>query len=410
MKKYITIIGILLLLITSSVSAQQELNIYLQTAAENNPGLKAKFNDYLAALEVAPQVKALPDPQIAFGYFIQPVETRVGPQRLKFSASQMFPWFGTLQDKENVAIQLAKAKYEAFEEAKSKLFNEVRSTYYNFYFNDKAIDITNENLDILNVFQKLAIVKVEAGLVAAVDEYRIEMETADLENQLALLKDKQIVLQVMFNNLLNVKDDNPVIVPEMLWTSDFNLSKQAALDSIRINNHQLLDIDFQSEALRVRRDLASKSGKPGFSLGLDYTMVGQGENNLAGTDAFMFPKVGITIPLYRNKYEAMVQEVVYLEIGKANEKVDKTNILEILFENGWKEYRDASRRIFLYGSQLNLAQKSLKLLETDYATGNKNFEEILRMERKYLKYNLELEKAKADKQAAISFITYLMGN
>ena len=156
MKKYKTIIGIILLLISSVVSAQEELNRYLQTAAENNPGLKAKFNEYMAALEVAPQVKVLPDPQVAFGYFIQPVETRVGPQNFKFSATQMFPWFGTLKAKENAVIQLAKAKYEAFEEAKSKLFNEVRSTYYNIYFNNKAVGITTENIGILNAFRQLA--------------------------------------------------------------------------------------------------------------------------------------------------------------------------------------------------------------------------------------------------------------
>ena len=67
----------------------------------------------------------------------------------------MFPWFGTLKAKENVAIQMAKAKYEV-PEAKSMLFNEVRSTYYNLYFNRKAIEITRENLTILNTFQKLA--------------------------------------------------------------------------------------------------------------------------------------------------------------------------------------------------------------------------------------------------------------
>jgi outer membrane protein TolC len=390
-------------------SAQEGLNNYLQTAAENNPGLKAKFNEYMAALEVAPQVKALPDPQVAFGYFIKPVETKAGPQEFKISASQMFPWFGTLKAKENAAIQLAKAKYEVFEEAKSKLFNDVRSTYYNVYFNNKAITITAENIDILNIFQRLAYIKVEAGLVSAVDEYRIEMEIGDLENQLALLKDKQYVLDVMFNNQLNLDNNEPVIVPEKLWTNDFILSKQTALDSILLNNHQLLSIDLQSEALRYEREVAGKSGKPDFNIGLDYTIVGKGDNNSAGTDAFLFPKIGMTIPLYRNKYKAMVQEVIYLETAKENEKVNQINVLETLFENGWKEYRDANRRLVLYESQLYLAQKSLTLLETDYATGNKNFEEILRMERKFLKYNLELEKARADKQAAISFITYLMG-
>jgi hypothetical protein len=46
----------------------------------------------------------------------------------------------------------------------------------------------------------------------------------------------------------------------------------------------------------------------------------------------------------------------------------------------------------------------------EYTTANKNFEEILRMERKQLFYALELEKARSDKQAAVSFIDYLAGN
>ncbi len=101
-----------------------------------------------------------------------------------------------------------------------KLFNEVRSTYFNIYFNRRAIEITRENLTILNTFQKLANIKVEAGKVSAVDEYRIEMETGDLENQLALLIDKQYVLEVMFNNLLNVEIEQKVLTPEILWTDD----------------------------------------------------------------------------------------------------------------------------------------------------------------------------------------------
>ena len=409
MKRYRYIFGVLFLLISSMLSAQQELESYLQTAAENNPGLKSKFNEYMAALEVAPQVRALPDPTVAFGYFISPVETRVGPQQFKISASQMFPWFGTLEAKENVAIQTAKAKYEAFLEAKSKLFNEVRSTYFNVYFNRSAIDITRENLAILNTFQRLANIKVEAGKVSAVDEYRIEMEIGDLENQLALLVDKQYVLELMFNNLLNVEKERKVITPAILWTDDLGLGKEQVLDSIQSNNHQLLVLSMQQQALTFRKELAEKLGKPDFSLGLDYTFIGQGTNNLAGTDAFVFPMVGITIPLYRNKYKAMVNEVVYLQEAKESELTDKVNLLETILENAWKEYLDADRRIHLYISQLELANQSLKLLETEYATGSKNFEEILRMERKVLKYGLELEMARSDKQATISFINYLMG-
>ena len=408
MRKYIYIIG-LWLLIPFVAMAQQELDDYLVIAAENNPGLQVKFKEYMAALEVAPQVKALPDPQAAFAYFISPVETRVGPQQFKFSLSQMFPWFGTLETKENVASQTAKAKYEAFLESKSRLFNEVRSNYYNLYFNRKAIEITGENLAILGSFKKLANIKVEAGKVSSVDAYRVEMEIGDMENRLALLKDMQRVLKVMFINLLNAESGFEITIPESLWTRDIGLRKEQVWDTINSNNHQLLALSLQKEGLTFRKELAEKAGKPDFSIGFDYTVVGQGENNLAGTDAFLFPKVGITIPLYRNKYRAMVNEVVYLQEAKESEKAEKINLLETILELSWKDYLDSDRRIDLYITQQDLAEKSLKLLETEYATGNKNFEEILRMERKLLNYGLELEKARSDKQAAISFINYLMG-
>jgi cobalt-zinc-cadmium efflux system outer membrane protein len=408
MKKYIYIIG-LLLLIPFVAIAQQELDEYLVIAAENNPGLQAKFKEYMAALEIAPQVKALPDPQAAFAYFISPVETRVGPQHFKFSASQMFPWFGTLQTKESVADQAAKAKYEAFLESKSRLFNEVRSNYYNLYFNRRAIEISRENLEILGTFKKLANIKVETGKVSAVDEYRIEMEIGDMENHLALLKDMEHVLEVMFINLLNAEDELEIAIPESLWNRDIGLTKEQVWDSINGNNHQLLALSLQKEGLTFRKELAEKAGKPDLSIGFDYTVVGQGEDNLAGTDAFLFPKIGIRIPLYRNKYRAMVNEVVYLQEAKESEKADKINLLETILEKSWKDYSDSDRRIDLYNTQQDLAEQSLKLLETEYATGDKNFEEILRMERKNLNYGLELEKARSDKQAAISFINYLMG-
>jgi outer membrane protein TolC len=391
-----------------TVHAQDILEEYLTMAAENSPLLKAKFNDYLAALETVPQVGALPDPQLAFGYFIQPVQTRVGPQEFRISATQMFPWFGTLNARENVAIQAAKAKYELFKEAKARLFDEVRGTYYNLYFNQKAVSIVGENREILQRFQNLAVIKVETGKVSSVDEFRIEMEMGDLENQLALLRDKQQYLLVAFNNLLNT-DVTQVSLPDTLWNITLALSRQAILDSIKIGNHQLLGLELQREALSYKQEVAKKSGYPDLSLGLDYIAVGKGENNLSGQDAFMFPRIGISIPLYRDKYRSMIREAAYLETAKVLEKEDKMNMLETLFEKTWNELQDAERRIVLYHKQEDLANRSINLLEVEYATADKNFEEVLRMERKLLFYALELERARTDKQAAVSFLDYLMG-
>ncbi len=409
MKHKTYILAFLFSLMPSWIAAQEALNSYLETAAKNNPGLQASFNAYLASLEKAPQASAMPDPQIAFAYFIQPVETRLGPQQFKISASQFFPWFGTLNARENSAVQQAKAKYEAFEEEKYRLFREVKAEYFNFYLNQKSIEILGENIELLKSLQQLATVKVEGGLVSMADEYRIKMEINDLENQLAHLKDKQRAIEVSFHNLLNRDDSLEIRLPEDLWTSDLAYSRQAALDSIKAGNHQLLQLEFRQAALAAEKNAAQKEGMPGFKIGLDYTFIGEGSNNLSGKDAFVFPSVGISIPLYRNKYKAMVQEVVYLETANKSRSSEKENRLESLFQNSWKDYTEADRRIRLNREQEKLARQSLKILESEYATGNSDFEELLRMERKLLNYQLALEKAKADKQVAIAFIHYLMG-
>jgi hypothetical protein len=63
----------------------------------------------------------------------------------------------------------------------------------------------------------------------------------------------------------------------------------------------------------------------------------------------------------------------------------------------------------LFTKQSELAKRAIILLENEYANSGKNFEEILRMDKSVLKYSLELERAKTDKQASIAFINYLMG-
>ncbi len=403
------IILIIIIGLGEMLQAQEPLNRYLETAAENNPELQAKFNEYMAALEVAPQVKALPDPKVAFAWFISPVETREGPQRLQISASQYFPWFGTLKAKKSAAVQNAKAKYEVFKQTRSRLFQEVKVEFYNLYFNERAIKITLDNIQLLKSIRHMAIVKIESGLVSMVDEYRIQMEINELENQLALLRDEKWALQTGFRNMLNAGNDLNINLPDTLRQSDFPLKKQAALDSIQAGNHQLIKLDFRQAALANQKRAAKKAGMPDFNVGMTYTVIGQGENNASGKDAFVFPSVGITIPLYRKKYKAMVNEVAYLEVANQKKKENEKDALETLFEKTWKNYRDADRRILLYEKQAKLAQRALTLLESEYAAENTDFEEILRMERRVLKYNLEFEKAKTDKQAAIAFIHYLMG-
>ena len=58
-------------------------------------------------LEKTGYAGSLPDPIVVYGYLIEQVETRVGPQNQRVSLRQSFPWFGTLGDKKDIAFEMA---------------------------------------------------------------------------------------------------------------------------------------------------------------------------------------------------------------------------------------------------------------------------------------------------------------
>ena len=123
----------------------QTLDDYFQVAAENNPGLLSKYKNFEAAMQRVTQLSSLPDPNLSFGYFISPVETRVGPQQARFSLTQMFPWFGTLSFQEEAASLSAEAKYQEFLDARNKLYYQVAASYYPLYELEKLISIEEES-------------------------------------------------------------------------------------------------------------------------------------------------------------------------------------------------------------------------------------------------------------------------
>ena len=415
MKNKILILNFFLLLSLTGIAqiTQETIETYLKNAAENNPGLKAKFNDYMAAMEKVPQVGTLPDPQFAFGYFINPIETRLGPQKATFGLKQAFPWFGLLDAKEDIATELAKAKYEAFENSKSNLFFEVKTSYFNYYFMDKAIQITKDNIEILRIFKNLSLVKIENGNASIIDELRVELELNDLENQLALFIDSKKVFQTKFNNLLNRDNSVLINVPKDLWQDRLAYENLTLLDSIYSNNHEIKSIDHKLNAFMNQEIAAKKEGMPKFSLGVNYIIVGENSNSSDknnGKDALLFPSIGVTIPIYRKKYKAMIKEAQYLQTSEITKKEDKRNTLNTVFESTYKEYSDSERRISLNQKQSEIAKKVLDVLITSYSTNSKDFEEVLRIERQLLGYKLEQQKAIVDKNASVAFVNYLLGN
>jgi len=386
---------------------------YLALAAANNPGLKARFNDFMASLELIPQAKGLPDPKLTFGLFIQPVETRVGPQRASLALSQSFPWFGTLKSRKNVACQIAEAKLMAFQDEKLKLFTEIRVAYNGLYYLHQAVRLTEENLQVLSSFKEIARVNFEGGKTGFVNVLRVEMEEEELRAKLAFLQDSQRSALVAFENQLNAKIQTPLEFPDYLTLIPLNNQGQALADSMIAKNLQLQELKYQVLAKEDQIKVAQMMSRPSFTVGLSYIFVDARsgvELPDNGQNTLLFPQVGMSIPIFQKKYQAL-QNQANLEKERIQYQIeDKTNQLSTQLEFLVRDHLDAQRRNKLYRHLHDLANRSLSLLLTEFTTGQTDFEEVLRMERKLLTYQLKHEKAQVDINNAVYKINYLVGN
>jgi len=388
----------------SICASAQTLDDYAREALENNAGVMAKYLAYQAALEKIPQVGALPDPQVSFGYFISPVETRVGAQQARFSVIQMFPWLGTLDARKKVAAEMARAKYEEFMLARNEVIANVKETYFKLHALRESVRLTNENLDILETYRSLAVQKFQSALTGMVDVLRLDLEIAELTNQLQLLTDKEQPLVTLFNQHLNRDTYSPVIITDGLEETAPPWNKDALTDSVLTANNQLLALRHMSKAADLGVSVARKEGAPSVGIDLSYIIVAERTDMSVpenGKDAFM-PMLTVRLPLYRSRYRSMRQEAELNRDAYMSMESQHSNMLRTQVDMLWVDYEDAVRRVALYRNQQQTAEQVLRILVEAYSATGKDFEEVLRMQRALLMYEMEEINAVRDALIAVA--------
>jgi outer membrane protein TolC len=405
--KRLVFLIVIILYIQPIKGRAQTIDDYLKEALENNTEVKALFSEYMAALEVVPQVGALPDPIFAFGIFISPLETRAGPGRAKFSYMQMFPWIGTQGMRKDASALEAKARYELFEEARNMLSFRVKRALFKLYELNRDIDIYQENIDALQDYQEIADSKYEVDKSKMIDVIRVQLEIIQAETDIEILKDKRRPMEVGFNNLLNREADLPIVIPGNLGINE--VETRYLRDSL-MNNPRIKKVDLHIQAAKIEEKIRYNEGLPKLGAGFDYLIVGKSGYEVTnnGSDAFML-KFAITIPMFRKKNDAAIREAKYLEEAYSNSKDAIRSSLLSELEDGLFMYNSAWESFKLSISEISRSGQILRLLLSGYSDSGTDFEEVLRMQRQKLQYNLKKEEAITELNIAIAKIEFLIG-
>jgi len=388
------------------------LSNYLAYAALNNPQLEAAFNRWKAALEMVSQARTLPDPRFNYGYFIQEVETRVGPQEQRVGLSQMFPWIGKLKLRSEAALGGANAMQQQYEAAKLRLFDEVKQAYYELYYVGRAVGVTAENVELLKQLEEIARSKYESGTAEHGDVIKAQVELDKVRDRLRTLQDFKHPLVARLNAALNRPAESALPFPTNNSPGVLQSGAAQLFEQLKASNPELKSLDFLAEKDRASIALAKKEFYPDVTLGVDYVQTG--EARMAGvSDSGEDPVMAgfsVNIPLWWGKYRAGVREAESRYAATQQDRQDRSNLLSTDLKLALFKFQDAERKIALYRDALiPKADQHLKVIQRSFEVGKSDFLSLIDAERILLEFQLTFERAVADREQSLSTVEKLVG-
>ncbi len=454
--------------LTFSISAysQDSLMHYLEIAAKNNPTVMQRYNEYQAALQKVPQVGSLPDPQLDMGVYLSPMELIAGNQVADIKLMQMFPWFGVIKNAKDEMSLMAKAKFETFRDAKLQVYYDVQRTWFDLYKVRRNILISEENVDLLKTIEHLTLVKFRSGssggsssasgskmsggnsptassgssgmnvmggtsvssstsvssasspvpmssssgATSLTNVYQIQIETGDLENNIASLKNEEQVVVARFNSLLNHPQKTPVASVDLLSTEPLDIAYLSVSDTMFTRNPMLGMLQYEQQSLDARKKMQKQMGLPMVGVGVNYSVIAKSAmstSSMNGQDMIM-PMVTLTLPIYRKKYNAQQAETKFMKTASEQNFQATANALQTEYYEALQLYNDAQRRMKLYDSQSQLAKKSLDISIKTFSSSASGLTDILRIRQQLFNYELKKVEAVTDFNKAEAWIKRLI--
>lgn len=385
---------------------------YLACAALNNAGLEAAFNRWKAALERIPQARSLPDPRFTYNYYIEEVETRVGPQRQKFGLAQSFPWFGKLRLRGDAAAQAAAAARQAYEKTKLSLFYRVKAAYHEYWYLAQAIAVTREHLARVTNLEGVARTRFKAGTAPNSAMIQAQVELGKLDDRLRTLESLRAPIVATLNAALNRPTHLPLPWPRSLPEVTASFTDAQAMRRLAQSSPELRRLDHLVRKEAAGIGLARKNYYPDVSVGVDYVDTGDAlnpETDDSGKNPVM-AMISVNLPLWHGAYRAAEREALLRRASAEAEREDTGRRLAADLKLALYHYRDAERKIGLYGDTLiPKAEQSLQVVQQGFEAGRTSFIALIDAQRLLLEFELAERRARTDRGQRLAEIEMLTG-
>lgn len=388
--------------------ARVSLEELVRQALENNPAIQSAARRVEAFRARVPQIKALPDPVFSAGWVgdIKPF----GVQRndlssfRSLSAMQEIPFPGKLKLRGQIADRETEAAWWDYEEIRRRVVAQVKLAYYDYFYFDKAIEITRKNKDLLEKLAKIAEVRYQVGKGIQQDVLKAQVEVSRLLQRLTVLEQQKKTAQVRLNTLLYREPEAPLPPPAPLETASLTYTLEALYQLGREKDTGVQREQRIIERSQLAVNLARKAYYPDFSVGYTY----QNRPLLPEMHGFTF---SLNLPVfYKTKQRAGVNEATEELISAQRNREDRetTLLFEVKEQYLAAKAADELARLF---SQAVVPQSSLALESSmaAYEVGSVDFLTLLENFTIVLNYEIDYYRELANFHMALARLEPLVG-
>jgi outer membrane protein, heavy metal efflux system len=373
-------------------------------AVLRNPGVRSAEFILRASLEDYGQAANLDEILRQYSAFTNAAMPGVGPMKGGEPVEMKFPFPGVLSLKGEIVTETVKISNQNLETARRTALTQVRKAFWNLLFIQRAQNISEGMLDLLEKLEEVAATRYETGKASFQDLIKIRIERDKLGEELNTLKAQQGNIEMEILNVLDVdplrKMGSPISQKPVREVPDVESLYPVALE----NRQELKKLRFTLARTEKTLEMAETAIYPPYSLNLSLfqneavTKVGtarQGEpfsvepQASAGAGLPKMPWYGANdayLREIRQRLKALRQDL------KRAENETRVRVREV-----WFRLDRARREEALYAQRvIHLSWTALEVSRRGYETGTVPFADVIASYTNWLLTNLSLERRRGD--------------
>jgi outer membrane protein TolC len=413
--------GTLLLLTTAAAAASPvtpgalaggQLDSLVARALHEHPALAAATADSQAAAAGVRAAGSLPDPLLAWGEMLEPVETRVGPQERVLGLQQRIPWPGTLGARREAAAARTTAAAAAWRATAVDVAAGVRRAWARAAWLAGSRRVVDAQRDLARSLEASARAAYETGQGTYADLLQAQVEVSRLDDRRRDLDDRLAAARARLTAAVGLDQGAAIDVP-------LDLPAPAALPdaaaSAAGSAHPLLAVQSaRARAAAAEARAARRSGLPALTLGVDWIQVGEARRDgVAGSgDDALVGRLGLSLPIWRGKHDgAAAAAEARARAALATRRARDQDLAAGVAEAD-ANLAAARRTHRLYADDLvPRARQAHEAVTAAYETGQATLAEVIAVQRTLLDLELTLLAARrdllvaaADRDAALGMV------